>query len=45
LCIPAAYLLRQNGPWVLVLLAVPSRVPGLARRRRQRAARRARSAA
>jgi len=35
LCIPAGYVLGHNGPWVLVLLAVPV-VPAWRRLRRQR---------
>jgi uncharacterized membrane protein len=37
LCIPAGYVVGSNGPWVLVLLAVPLRVPFLdtVKKRRQ----------
>jgi uncharacterized membrane protein len=36
LSIPAGYVIGRNGPWVLVLLAVPLRVPGLKALKRRR---------
>ena len=32
LCIPGAYVLKSHGPWILVLLAVPVRLPGFLHR-------------
>jgi uncharacterized membrane protein len=36
-CIPGAYVLRNNGPWLLLLLIVAGRVPGIRRARREAA--------
>ena len=38
LCIPAGYVLGSHGPWVLVLLAVPTRLPRIGRFGRRRRA-------
>jgi TMEM175 potassium channel family protein len=35
LCIPGAYVLEGNGPWLLLLLIVSGRVPGVRRARRE----------
>jgi uncharacterized membrane protein len=35
LCIPGAYLLEGNGPWLLLLLIVAGRVPRIRRERRE----------
>jgi uncharacterized membrane protein len=34
-CIPGAFVLRSNGPWLLLLLIVSGRVPGIRRARRE----------
>ena len=35
LCIPGAFILNGNGPWLLLLLIVSGRVPGMRRARRE----------
>ena len=35
LCIPGAFVLEGNGPWLLLLLIVAGRVPGIRRARRE----------
>ena len=35
LCIPGAFVLKSNGPWLLLLLIVSGRVPGMRRARRE----------
>jgi uncharacterized membrane protein len=39
LCIPGAFVLQENGPWLLLLLAVAGRVPSIRRARREARAR------
>jgi hypothetical protein len=34
-CIPGAFVLQSNGPWLLLLLVVSGRVPRIRRARRE----------
>jgi hypothetical protein len=34
-CIPGAFLLQENGPWLLLLLIISGRVPRIRRARRE----------